>query len=372
MRKEMLDYVYKHGRKRNNDLKYDFMPELLELIEKPAHIGGKVIIYGTALLLFSALIWAGLSKVDIVVSADAYVIPEGNVCNVNTSIAGTIKEINVSDGDYVSKGDVLITLDSEAEEEQSEYITEQLEICKAENEIYEQILNGTSVDEISIDTFSDTCKSAITSIIENQKYNELNIEYTAEQSGEGSTYTSMAVQKNRAEITDKIADNNVKITELTYELSQLELAMAEMNITAPENGYVSGLSVNAAGTYVAGTQQLLTIIPNEVPLIVQCYVSDADISDIKYGQKTAIKLSAFPYSDYGVLNGTVVKIGANAEYVENRENVYIVEVEIEDADKFDLMTGMSGSVEMKLGKRSVLQYLFEPVMNKFNDSLKEK
>lgn len=372
MRKEMLDYVHKYSRKRNNDLKYDFMPELLELIEKPAHIGGKVIIYGAVLLMVSALIWAGLSKVDIVVSADAYVMPEGNVCNVNTSISGTIKEIKVSDGDYVSKGDVLITLDSKAEEVQSEYVKEQLEIYRAENEIYEQILSGTSVDEINIDNYNDICKTAITSILENQKYDKMNIEYTAEQSGEGSTYASMAAQRNRAEITGKIADNNVKISELTYELSQLELTIAGMNITAPENGYVSGLEVNTAGTYVAGTQQLLTIIPNEVPLIVQCYVSDSDISDIKYGQKTAIKLSAFPYSDYGVLNGTVVKIGANAEYVENRGNVYIAEVKIEDTDKFDLIAGMSGSVEMKLGKRSVLKYLLEPVMNKFNDSLKEK
>lgn len=372
MRKEMLDYVYKHSRKRNKDLKYDFMPELLELIEKPAHIGGKVIIYGAALFMVSALIWAGLSKVDVVVSADAYVMPEGNVCEVNTSVSGTIKEINVSDGDYVTTGDVLITLDSKAEEEQSEYVKEQLEIYKAENEIYEQILSGASVDEISIDTFNDICKPAITSVIENQKYNELNIKYTAEQSGEESTYTLMSVQKNRADIMGKIADNNVKISELTYELGQLELTIAEMNITAPENGYVSGLNVYAAGTYVTGTQQLLTIIPNEVPLIVQCYVSDADISDIKYGQKTAIKLSAFPYSDYGVLDGTVVKIGAGAEYVENRGNVYIVEVKIEDAAKFNLIAGMSGSVEMKLGKRSILEYLFEPVMNKFNNSLKEK
>lgn len=43
MRKEMLNYVKKYSRKRDRNLKYDFMPELLEIIEKPAHIGGKVI-----------------------------------------------------------------------------------------------------------------------------------------------------------------------------------------------------------------------------------------------------------------------------------------------------------------------------------------
>lgn len=43
MRKEMLNYVKKYSRKRDRNLKYDFMPELLEIIEKSAHIGGKVI-----------------------------------------------------------------------------------------------------------------------------------------------------------------------------------------------------------------------------------------------------------------------------------------------------------------------------------------
>ena len=58
--------------------------------------------------------------------------------------------------------------------------------------------------------------------------------------------------------------------------------------------------------------------------------------------------------------------------MENIGNVYTVEMEIEDDRNFNLASGMSAGVEMKLGKRSILEYLFEPIMNKFDNSMKEK
>lgn len=371
MRKEMVDYIYKHSDKRNSTLKYDFMPDILEIIEKPTHIGGRIIIYGAVLFVIVAFIWAKLAKVDIVVTADAYVIPEGNVCNVNSNVAGTIQTINISDGDYVSEGEVLIELDSESEEEQAEYINEQLAICQAENDVYEKILDGLSVSDINLEGYSNLCQNALNAIIEKQKYYEINIEYMRKYSND-EIYISMTEQENRAEIIQNVVNNEEKISELNQQLAQLEILIKQMSITAPVSGYVSGLNANLVGMRINSAEQLLTIIPDESPLVIQCYVSDADISDIKCGQAVNIKIAAYPYSDYGTLDGEVTEIAAKAEYVENLGNIYMVEVKILDGKNYDLITGMSGSVEIKLGKRSVLEYLFEPVMDKFNNSLKEK
>lgn len=112
MRKEMLNYVKKYSRKRDRNLKYDFMPELLEIIEKPAHIGGKVIIWSIFTLLVVTIIWASVSKIDVVSTTGGTVNPKGSVINVQAKQDGVVNEVLVSNGQYVHKGDILVKIDS--------------------------------------------------------------------------------------------------------------------------------------------------------------------------------------------------------------------------------------------------------------------
>ena len=372
MRKEIIDYVHKHNDKRTNNLKYDFMPEILEIIEKPAHVGGKVIIYSVALFILTALIWAGISKVDVIVTANGSVIPEGNLCDVNAEISGNIDKVNISDGEHVEQGDILLELESEEIENQIGYINDQVRIYEAENEVYELILSGTDVTDMDTSGYDEICKKSIEAIIEKQKYFDVTYEYSKSQYGEDSEYLNVSRQQNTAEISENISGNDDKIRELKYELENLSIQLANTDIIAPVSGTVVATDLGKEGTYINASEKILSIIPDNEPLIVRAYVSDADIADIKCGQKVRIKISSYPYSDYGTLDGSVYKISNSAEYVENIGNVYTVEMEIEDDRNFNLASGMSAGVEMKLGKRSILESLFEPIMNKFDNSMKEK
>ena len=77
-------------------MKYDFMPSLLEIIERPAHKAGTVIILGVFTLLIAAVIWACLSKIDVVVTAGGSVQPSGNVNVVQAYSGGTVKSIKTA------------------------------------------------------------------------------------------------------------------------------------------------------------------------------------------------------------------------------------------------------------------------------------
>ncbi len=362
MRKEIIDYVHKHNDKRTKNLKYDFMPEILEIIEKPAHTGGRVIIYTVAIFILSALIWAGFSKVDIIVAANGCVIPKGNLCDVNTEISGNIEQINVSDGDHVEQGDLLMKLESKEIENRIVYINQQLKIFEAENEVYELLVSGTDVSEIDTSRYDDVCKRYIDTIIEKQKYFNAAYDYSKSQYGEESEYLLVNIRQNKAELSENISNNSEKIRELKYELENLNLQLSNAEITAPVSGTITAMRTDKTGTYINVADKILSIIPDNVPMVIQAYVSDTDIADVKCGQNVRIKISSYPYSDYGTLNGKVCKISKSAEYMENIGNVYITEVEIEDDKSFNLASGMSASAEMKLGKRSILKYLFEPVM----------
>ena len=66
MNNMLTEYVLKHSKRRDKELKYDFMPSLLEIIERPAHKAGTVIIVGIFTLLIAVIIWACVSEIDVV------------------------------------------------------------------------------------------------------------------------------------------------------------------------------------------------------------------------------------------------------------------------------------------------------------------
>lgn len=79
MDNKMTEYILKHSRKKDKELKYDFMPSLLEIIERPAHKAGTVIILGIFTLLISAVVWACLSKIDVIITSSGSIQPIGNL-----------------------------------------------------------------------------------------------------------------------------------------------------------------------------------------------------------------------------------------------------------------------------------------------------
>lgn len=103
MNNKLTEYVLKHSKSKDKELKYDFMPSLLEIIERPAHKAGTVIILGVFTLLIAAVIWACLSKIDVVVTAGGSVQPSGNVNVVQAYSGGTVKSINAAEGEYVKR-----------------------------------------------------------------------------------------------------------------------------------------------------------------------------------------------------------------------------------------------------------------------------
>ena len=93
MKNNISEYILKYNRKKDENLKYDFMPDILEIIEKPANAAGKVIIWSIVTFLFLAVLWAGLSKSDIVVTGEGFVEPAGTVIAVQAKAGGSIAEV---------------------------------------------------------------------------------------------------------------------------------------------------------------------------------------------------------------------------------------------------------------------------------------
>lgn len=413
MDNKLTEYVLKHSKKRDKELKYDFMPSLLEIIERPAHKAGTVIIVGIFTLLIAAIIWACCSKIDVVVTSTGSIQPVGNINVVKSYSSGTVKAINVVEGQYVNHGDILIELDTEALDIDVNQLNIQKMILEAQHEIYTMIKDSKDMSVVKASDYEAELQPYIQAILdsntnykntlanlEKEKSNaDLNHQIAQIQLEEYKSYGTrrqremqeIVVQQNalaieQAEIkindtkTQYSAQINSQLSQISSQLDEIEanlekyrLSKEYQNITAPVDGYVNSVAVNTLGETVTSAQDMVTIVPVNTPVEMVCYVKNMDIADIEMGMEAEIKLEAYSHNKYGTVKGTVKHISPSSFSSEQLGSVYLVKIDITDIPKgINLTSGLSGSVEIKTGKRTVMSYFLDPIIKGFGESLKEK
>ena len=368
-RKEALsEYIIKTSTVRDKRLKYDFMPSLLEIIEKPSHIAGKVIIIGIALLLLISIIWAALSKINVIVSGTGNISPQNSIVTIKSTISGVVSKINYSDGDYVKAGDLLVTIETENIDAQINKLEDSINRLKVEAAIKNIYLEDVN-KQVNVSDYDDKYSDLINNIILENKLKLLELERY-----NGETANIIKLQYI-TELSGKIAQIDGEIEGYENELKALKLQLENYQIKSPINGCISGMAVNSTGQMVTQADVLLQIVPADKPLVFEGYIQDKDIANIKIGDVAKIKISAYSYSDYGDIDGRVTYISKSSYQIEGMGNVYKIEVEIDSEgfnEEIKLMSGMSGTVEIDVGKRSVLDYFLEPILQGMKNSLKEQ
>lgn len=414
MDNKLTEYVLKHSKKRDKELKYDFMPSLLEIIERPAHKAGTVIIVGVFTLLIAVVVWACFSKLDVVVTSSGSIQPIGNLNVVQSYSGGTVKSINVAEGQYVEQGTVMIELNTDALEIDVNQLNSQKEIFVAQQEIYTKIKDGEDMSTVKVSDYeaelqpyiqaildSDTTyKNTLANLEKEKTTADLNHQIAQIQLEEYQSYYSSSKQiemqelvvqqyliaveqidlqisdtktQYSAQINSQLSQISSQLEEIDANLEKYRLSKKYQEITAPVSGYIHSLSVNTLGETVTSAQNLITIVPDNTPVEMVCYIKNMDIADIEIGMEAEVKLEAYPYNKYGTVKGTVKYISPSAFSSEQMGSVYLVKVEITNVpDGIDVISGLSGSVEIKTDKRTVMEYFLEPIIKGFGESLKEK
>lgn len=413
MDNKLTEYVLKHSKKRDKELKYDFMPSLLEIIERPAHKAGTVIIVGIFTLLIAAIIWACCSKIDVVVTSTGSIQPVGNINVVKSYSSGTVKSINAVEGQYVNQGDVLIELDTEALDIDVNQLNSQKMILDAQHEIYTMIKESKDMSTVKITDYEAELQPYIQAILDsdmNYKNTLANLEkeksnadlnhqiaqiqleeYKSSGTRRQREMQELVVQQNAlameqadikindtktqysAQVNSQLSQISSQLDEIEANLEKYRLSKEYQNITSPVDGYVNSIAVNTLGETVTSAQDLVTIVPDNTPVEMICYVKNMDIADIEIGMETEIKLEAYSYNKYGTVKGIVKYISPSAFSSEQMGSVYLVKIDITDIPKgINLTSGLSGSVEIKTGKRTVMSYFLDPIIKGFGESLKEK
>jgi adhesin transport system membrane fusion protein len=123
----------------------------------------------------------------------------------------------------------------------------------------------------------------------------------------------------------------------------------------------------------------MEVVPMGDKLLVETRVKPSDIAFIKVGDRALVKVTAYDFSIYGGLEGRVVQISADSIYDENEKQAYfnvIVQTDrsyLEAAGRrLPITPGMMTDTQIITGRRSILNYLLNPVLRAKSEALTER
>lgn len=366
MKNNISEYILKHNRKKDENLKYDFMPDILEIIEKPANAAGKVIIWSIVTFLFLAVLWAGLSKSDIVVIGEGFVEPAGTVIAVQAKAGGSIAEVYKSNGAYVKKGELVAKEDTVLVDIDIAEAKQEMHCLEAENEIYRKVLAGEDLTGISPESYEESLADNIRYLLMQENY------FRDSLSDNEEDYVKRLREQHNITVLEKIIRNKDRIKELNSVLGKAEKNQKNQMILAEESGYITNMQEGLTGRVIEEGEKLFDIVPENTEMRVQCYIGNADIGELRTNQRAEIKVDSYPYSDYGTLEGTITYISQNTISTPEKKDVYQVTVTLDQIpENIRLIAGMNCQVEVKTGTRTLLKYFLDPVTGAIGSAMKE-
>ena len=375
----------------------------------------RLILRYSILFIVVFVLWAGIFEVDQVSRVNGQVVALMHTQSVQSADGGVISEVNVAEGDEVKQGQVLARLESARanlgyEDSQNKVANLQASIIRlrAELELKEPVMpaeleaqfpglmqNQRRLHGLRYKLYNDEIKALETSL------KLLEEEYSMNQSlykfGDISKADLMRVQRQLIEYRGQVStrknryfqDIQLELSRAEEDLSQQRYILSERKnlldhseIVAPTTGVVKSIKVHTIGAIVRPGEEVMQILPTESALVVEAKMRPTEVGNIKVGLPALVKLDAFDYSVFGSLRGRVTFISPDAITEEGRmgEQIYYKilvsvdepELKREKGKELKLQPGLTASLEIKTGERSILKYLLKPISRGFSGALSER
>jgi HlyD family secretion protein len=201
----------------------------------------------------------------------------------------------------------------------------------------------------------------------------------AEQDFQSSISTVQNIQPQRQ--SEVLTQLTARRSELTAKTGELEVAKKQKSerevVKAPFDGTVYNVKVTQGP--VQQGEELLSILPKDQELVMEVKVTNQDVGFVRLGMKAKVKLTAFPYQEFSVIEGELISVSPDAVVERDAQGremgpVFLAKVKLNKASVpvrgkvVDLTPGMSGTADIVTRKKSVLSFLIEPVTRKFDEA----
>lgn len=198
------------------------------------------------------------------------------------------------------------------------------------------------------------------------------------QLSEARTKLEGALAKFRADAATELGQTKAELAGTGATSVALEDRLSRTTVRAPLAGIVKSIKINTIGGVLQPGMDVMEIVPIEDKLLIEVKVKLSDVGFLKPGQSALVKVSAYDYSIYGGLEGQVENISADAITTEKGESYYLVRIRtthnfLGDTSKpLTIIPGMLATAHIRTGEKSVLRYLFKPLIKAKHEALRER
>lgn len=375
---------------------------------------GRILIWSCAVALAGFFVWANWAELDQITRASGQVIASSRNQVIQVSDGGVLVELPVREGAQIRRGQLLARFDkTKAESIYLESAAKAAALRASVARLNVEVFGGelrfpaelAQYPEFRANQLSLLKKrqgavreevSALESSLMLVK-EELGMNLPLLKTGDVSRSEILKLKRQvvdiEAQITNRrnkyLQDSQTDLVKAQEDLAgvlqvvtQRKEQLGFTEVRAPMDGIVRNVRLTTLGGVARPGEEIMQIVPSNDDLIIEARVKPADIAFIRPGLPAAVKLDAYDYTIYGRLKGEVSYISADTlnEDVRNNEGLYYrVHVKTsgrnlvgKSTESIVIQPGMTGTVEINTGQKTVLSYLTKPITKTFSESMGER
>ncbi|KAF1072837.1 MAG: Type I secretion system membrane fusion protein PrsE [Pseudomonas citronellolis] len=362
------------------------------------------LLWALLLTVLIAIAWAALAQLDEVTRGDGRVVPSSRMQKIQSLEGGILDRLLVKEGDTVQVGQPLVRLDPTHFRTSYDEAANQSAALRAAIARLDAEVEGRDHVEFPADIPADSplarselglFKSRRDKLVEGSRDIQKQVRLAQSQLAivQPLVERRAVSQMEALRLSQDLATLNGKLSELktTYfqdaytersqkkaELSALEPIVLQRQdqlrrteILSPVRGRVNTVLVTTRGGVIQPGEPIMEVVPLEDRLLVEAKVKPRDVAFLVPGMPAKVKITAYDYTVYGDLKGTLEQISADTieeNTVHGKEYYYQVLIktdgsQLRKADQvLPIIPGMVAEVDILSGKRSVLNYLLRPLL----------
>ena len=367
-------------------------------------------IYLLCLIVVSTGVWAALSPVDVITRAQGRVVPDGQEQVIASLEGGLLRAVLVREGDLVEVGEDLVQLDpTRVAAQQNEGRARQLALLGAAARLSAEA-NGRALNVPAelraagaagaaiVAAESDALQARRRVLEDSVSVSRSNVALldqelaTARQMAERGLMSDvevmrldrqrndllMQVQERLNRFRQEAATDLVRVNGELAQIAPQQVAKVDAvqrtTLKSPVRGIVKNVRMTTVGGVVGAGAPIMEIVPQGDRVLIEARIAPADIGFVHAGLPVTVKLSTYDFYTYGGLDGTIEVISPDALGEERQgaaqDTTYYKARIRADASRLHTATGrpltvlpgMTASVEIRTGERSVLEFLVSPML----------
>ncbi len=189
------------------------------------------------------------------------------------------------------------------------------------------------------------------------------------------------VLSNMTEVSSELNAIRAELKTVTETLFAGEDRVVRTEVRSPVRGTIKEIKHNTVGGVIRPGQDIMEIVPLDDTLLIEARIRPSDIAFLRPGQEATIKITAYDFSIYGGLKATVEQISADTirdEEDRDAERFFRVYLRTErttlerNGEELPIIPGMTATVDILTGKKSVLDYILKPILKARDQALRER